>query len=1619
MTQLNFINQVKDGAISGWTKYKILPSISIAQACLESGWGTSGLAKAPNYNLFGIKADDAWTGKKVLMDTQEWSQSKGYYWTKAYFRAYNSWNESIEDHGAFFTSTEWRKQNYAKVVGEKNYRVAAQELRNAGYATDIEYPNKLIRIIDQYNLTQYDKIAFEGGLTTTPVINNGMSAEYYLRKTVGDSLSSGAEAAAKHIDVTFIGDSLLVGTEPKLKRFAFKQSNYNAKGSRQWTHPDTAYNAIAQLKTMLANNQVYSYVVFILGTNRGVTADEIKQAVDLCGVGRKILLVDTLSEVAHRESVAQAYKQASEQYSNVFYGNWSQYATHKIREYYYADGANGEHIHMTPIGYERHANFIMHALYQMYNYGNTSGTPQGTVSISDINYDDGIFTSPIGETVIYNKKLNDQFAFKPKNGKALWIEKVLSSNSDDPQEMIKEGIAYMKEHAHPSVQYTVKLKELPDTVSIGDTGIFIDHEFNPPLAIEARILNITTSETHENNNTVTIGNVTELFPQSKEDIIALQKQLQQTREELLEDYHKGEPLEVKIEATNGLMLSGSSSGFETELIQGSTTDLIFNSTNNTINLYKPNDAENSFYIKGKLAENHIINHKSGMLVDEKPISGDYDVNSNPQGADIDNPLDAFDSHELEVSELTVNFLNDLGQFVGTVNVPVYHDGEFSTPILFDDKSFVKAVIATDIEINFDKFSVVEKASKRNTKESTQLIARVFQGNRDVTERFDNFLWSRVSNDYRLDEGWNDKNKFIQANHITIYPDDIQNGKSTFNIKVFDDDFNELIASGSALVKTSAEGKSAYQLAVEAGFKGSLDEWIESLKGKDGTSGTPGPKGEDGRTTYIHTAWALDDKGTGFSTSVSANKLYMGTYTDFTKEDSTDYRKYTWVKIKGETGKDGYTPIKGTDYFDGRDGQDGKSSYTYIKYSANANGNPMTDSPVGAKYIGIAVVSNNTVPTSPSSYNWTLIKGSDGIAGEKGQDGRTSYMHIKYSNDGGKTFTANNGEELGAWIGIYTDFTQADSTSVSSYTWNKIKGEQGPQGIQGPKGADGKSTYTWVRYSPNANGSGMTNLPDSNTKYIGIATNKTVETESNTASDYVWSKFIGDDGVPGAKGADGKTTYTWIKYADTATGVGMSNDPTGKLYMGIAYNKLTATESNTASDYTWTLIKGDKGDKGDKGPRGLQGLQGPQGTQGIQGPKGVDGKSSYTHIAYATGNQGQSFSHSTFPQATYIGIYVSNNQNSSGNWRDYNWTLIKGADGARGLPGAKGEDGRTPYFHTAYANSADGKVDFSITNSDGKRFIGTYTDYIAADSTDPSKYKWVDMVGSVEIGGRNYFSLNQLNNISPSSWVVRAYVYNFTLEANTKYILSSNVPTNGNQEETVLYFNGSGTASNGVWLNNPKIMETDNEGKFYIAIPTSRTYTNEILNGNYWVKLEKGNKATDWSPAPEDVQSDIDSKADSEATEQALNEATALLQTLQQEIQAAALDGELKDFIKQYNEEQKALDADKKESNKRLQEALNSISLLTNNMDNMSETWNFVDRFIKNTKEGIVVGNHEEGSYILIKEDRLSFFSNNEEVAFIAQNLMEISRGAFVEQIQISQYIFEKYGTNQLAIRYAG
>ena len=155
--QSHFLSAIKQGAMDG-AKEGVLPSITAAQAILESGWGSSELAKAPNNNLFGIKDSEDWNGEIVTVPTQEYVNG-GYITVNAAFRKYASWNDSVVDHAKFFTSTEWRKNNYRKVVNETDYRIAAQELKNAGYATDPGYAGKLISLIEAYKLYEWDEMS--------------------------------------------------------------------------------------------------------------------------------------------------------------------------------------------------------------------------------------------------------------------------------------------------------------------------------------------------------------------------------------------------------------------------------------------------------------------------------------------------------------------------------------------------------------------------------------------------------------------------------------------------------------------------------------------------------------------------------------------------------------------------------------------------------------------------------------------------------------------------------------------------------------------------------------------------------------------------------------------------------------------------------------------------------------------------------------------------------------------------------------------------------------------------------------------------------------------------------------------------------------------------------------------------------------------------------------------------------------------------------------------------------------------------------------------------------------------------------------------------------------------
>ncbi len=264
-------------------------------------------------------------------------------------------------------------------------------------------------------------------------------------------------------------------------------------------------------------------------------------------------------------------------------------------------------------------------------------------------------------------------------------------------------------------------------------------------------------------------------------------------------------------------------------------------------------------------------------------------------------------------------------------------------------------------------------------------------------------------------------------------------------------------------------------------------------GEDGADGIPGKNGENGETSYVHFAYATSADGkTGFSTTDTVGKTYMGQYVDFTKADSEDPTKYRWSKfqgpqgpqgeqgpqglqglqgpqgeqgIPGPTGETGATGATGPQGPAGKDGTNGKTSYFHIKYSPVENPTSSQMSEIPNTYIGTYVDYTEPDSTDPSKYTWYRFKGlqgeqgTQGIPGTNGADGKTSYLHIKYSNDGGKTFTSNSGEVPGTYIGICTDYNVGDPSSVGSYTWAKIKGDTGSKGDTGATGPKGDTGAT--------------------------------------------------------------------------------------------------------------------------------------------------------------------------------------------------------------------------------------------------------------------------------------------------------------------------------------------------------------------------------------------------------------------------------------------------------------------------------------------------------------------------------------------------------------------------------
>lgn len=499
-------------------------------------------------------------------------------------------------------------------------------------------------------------------------------------------------------------------------------------------------------------------------------------------------------------------------------------------------------------------------------------------------------------------------------------------------------------------------------------------------------------------------------------------------------------------------------------------------------------------------------------------------------------------------------------------------------------------------------------------------------------------------------------------------------------------------------------------------------------GKMGAKGEQGAKGETGATGPQGEKGATGPQGPQGEQGIQGPQGEKGEKGD-----------------QGPQGLQGVQGPKGEQGIQGPKGASGDTTYFHIKYSSVAKpttASQMTETP--STYIGTYVDFTEADSSDPSKYTWARFqglqgeKGTQGIAGTNGIDGKTSYLHIKYSNDGGKTFTSNSGETVGDYIGTCTDYNLNDPTTVASYTWAKIKGEQGIQGAKGDKGEQG------VAGKDGTDGKNATYITVSGTNY------DTVQGISKNAS-YVLINGIKYDFMP----TRGHTLVVInpssgaiesIKSYDTYTTASALDSPLSAVASGKIIclftadaSGLTRTARNTliecgsAMTDTWGssrvthLFIGMKGlEKGNayeiiaKGSDATKSITAYYTASGIV----LNGQVGATGPQGAKGNDGVSPTVSISKSGTVTTITIT----------DKNGTHTQTVnDGTNGTAGKAGADGKTPYFHVKYSNDG-GKTFTSNSGEDVGTYIGTCTDYNQADPTTVGSYTWARIKGETGATG---------------------------------------------------------------------------------------------------------------------------------------------------------------------------------------------------------------------------------------------------------------------------------------------
>lgn len=618
-----------------------------------------------------------------------------------------------------------------------------------------------------------------------------------------------------------------------------------------------------------------------------------------------------------------------------------------------------------------------------------------------------------------------------------------------------------------------------------------------------------------------------------------------------------------------------------------------------------------------------------------------------------------------------------------------------------------------------------------------------------------------------------------------------------------------------------------------------------------------------------------------------------------------------------------------------DVDDGKTQYTHLAYADNITGGGFSKTDTNKKFIGIYQDFNAYQSDDPKTYTWSKWQGSDGangLPGQPGRDGRTPYVHFAWANNstGTEGFTTSKNDTTRKYMGVYTDYTQTDSTNPADYTWQRVKGEDGANGVPGKPGADGRTPYVHFAYADSADGrTGFTVLGAPGKKYMGTYTDFN-QPDSTDPTKYKWSLIKGDDGN-GTKVFSTNTRYTQFgfdSYAKGSIDTFTVNESTNDTKVGDAvYIKAFNIDKDS---YSW--IVGSVTEIIESGKIKVQ-------SKGIieNGSDGVfDGVIGRRNLIRNTRT-------------------LSDTNNTGTVQGEFNGFKVK-------------------------------RIDITEDNSPLKDPL-TYTTTIPMTGTEYTAIFWAR-------ASRNNFKI-----------VNHLYSPNSVTRSKTSTGFDRSRAFDGYAEITLTTEWKQYWVK---WTQTPvdsvkKVIFGRTEGKYGI---TKGDWYEICAPG-----LFEGGIVGDHVDAPEDTEQAINSKADQTLTQDQLNKLAERDAQLKAEMDAKAAADLVEKWINEIKNLSAVEEAGRKEAELAAIRASERIVDLQRKVGELKLMTEFVDTYMSQSEEGIIVGRKDGASKVLVSNDRISFISGGKEVASISQGVLQIDNGVFVKSLRIGRFVTIQDPTN--------